>query len=203
MKIITILNSKGGVGKSTILSNIIFQSNKMHYRVIYSDLDKQKSLSIWAKKKKNIKSIDSKKLDNKEILKNSNNDFLFIDSPASIKKRLLEMLIDLSSVIIVPTSDSNIEINACKLFLKKIRQFKKINKNKIKVIPIINRIRYSKNIFDTIIKSEQIIKENFGAWFPATKKFDEQMTKGSWIGDSSYRQKELVTEQLIRLIKAF
>ena len=52
MKIITILNSKGGVGKSTILSNIIFQSYKMHYRVIYSDLDKQKSLSIWAKKKK-------------------------------------------------------------------------------------------------------------------------------------------------------
>ena len=75
-------------------------------------------------------------------------------------------------------------------------------KKKVKIIPVINRIRYSKKIHDIILNSELIIKENFGAWFPMTKQFDDQMSKGSWIGVSSYKQKQLVTQQLIRLIKS-
>jgi chromosome partitioning protein len=203
MKIITILNSKGGVGKSTILSNIISQSYEMHFKVIYADLDKQKSLSIWAKKNKNLKNIDPEKFDKKEIIKNSDNDFLFIDSPASIKEKLLKQLIELSDTIIIPTSDSNIELNACKKFLKRINKFKRVLKKKVKVIPIINRIRYSKKIHDIKLSSELIIKENFGAWFPMTKQFDNQMSKGSWIGVSSYKQKKLVAEELVKLIKSF
>ena len=203
MKIITILNSKGGVGKSTILSNIISQSYEMHFKVIYADLDKQKSLSIWAKKNKNLKNIDPEKFDKKEIIKNSNNNFLFIDSPASIKEKLLKQLIELSDTIIIPTSDSNIELNACKKFLKRINKFKRVLKKKVKVIPIINRIRYSKKIHDIKLSSELIIKENFGAWFPMTKQFDNQMSKGSWIGVSSYKQKKLVAEELVKLIKSF
>ena len=203
MKIITILNSKGGVGKSTILSNIISQSYEMHFKVIYADLDKQKSLSIWAKKNKNLKNIDPEKFDKKEIIKNSDNDFLFIDSPASIKEKLLKQLIELSDTIIIPTSDSNIELNACKKFLKRINKFKRVLKKKVKVIPIINRIRYSKKIHDIKLSSELIIKENFDAWFPMTKQFDNQMSKGSWIGVSSYKQKKLVAEELVKLIKSF
>mgnify|MGYP001260493365 FL=1 len=203
MKVITILNSKGGVGKSTLISNIISQAYEMNFKIVYSDLDKQKSLSSWAKKTKNLKKIDSDRFEKKEIIKNSDNDFLFIDSPASIKEKLLELLIELSDTIIIPTSESNIELNACKKFLKRINKFKRVFKKKVKIIPVINRIRYSKNIHDVILSSEIIIKENFGAWFPMTKQFDNQMSKSSWIGVSPYKQKELVKEQLIRLIKSF
>ena len=174
----------------------------MNFKIVYSDLDKQKSLSSWAKKTKNLKKIDSDRFEKKEIIKNSDNDFLFIDSPASIKEKLLELLIELSDTIIIPTSESNIELNACKKFLKRINKFKRVLKQKVKIIPVINKIRYSKKIHNVILSSELIINENFGAWFPMTKQFDDQMAKGSWIGVSSYKQKKLVTEQLIRLIKS-
>jgi chromosome partitioning protein len=190
MKVITFLNSKGGVGKSTLISNIISQSYEMNFKVVYTDLDKQKSLSSWAKKNKDLKKINPEKFEKKEIIRNSDNDFLFIDSPASIKEKLLELLIELSDTIIIPTSDSNIELNACKKFLKRINKFKRVLKQKVKIIP------------NVILSSELIINENFGAWFPMTKQFDDQMAKGSWIGVSSYKQKKLVTEQLIRLIKS-
>ena len=202
MKVITFLNSKGGVGKSTLISNIISQSYEMNFKIVYTDLDKQKSLSSWAKKNKDLKKINPEKFEKKEIIRNSDNVFLFIDSPASIKEKLLELLIELSDTIIIPTSDSNIELNACKKFLKRINKFKRVLKQKVKIIPVINKIRYSKKIHNVILSSELIINENFGAWFPMTKQFDDQMAKGSWIGVSSYKQKKLVTEQLIRLIKS-
>ena len=54
MKIITIANSKGGVGKSTILSNIISQLLEMNFKVAFIDYDKQKSLTEWGKKIKGL-----------------------------------------------------------------------------------------------------------------------------------------------------
>ena len=202
MKVVTVLNSKGGVGKSTLLSNIISQSYEMNFKIFCCDLDKQKSLSNWVIKSKKVKKIDLEKIKKKKNIKNSKYDFLFIDSPASIKEKLLKLLIDLSDTIIIPTSDSYIELNTCKKFLERISEFNRVLKKKIKIIPVINRIRYSSKIHNVIVSSEVIIKENFGAWFPMTKQFDIQMSKGSWIGESSYKQKKLVKEQLIRLIKS-
>ena len=203
MKVISIINSKGGVGKSTILSNLISLCFEMNFSVLYSDLDRQKSLTIWGKKNKRIKCIESDKFDRKKLNKNSKYDFFFIDTPAAIKEKMLDELIRISDTIIIPTSNSYIELLAFKRFLKRILKFKRIYKKQIGILPIINRIRYSKNLSKMITKYEKIINQKFVACFPATKIFDDQMNKGSYLVKSNYAQKDMVHDQLLNIIKKF
>lgn len=204
MKIITIANSKGGVGKSTILSNIIAQLLAMDFKVAFIDYDKQKSLTEWGKKIKGLKKIEQDNFNKKNLKKNFKYDFLCIDSPASIREKLLEKIIKNTDILIVPTSNSNIELRACKKFLNRIYKLKKNNdNNSVRVIRIMNRLRYSKNVNNLISSSEKIIDEQFTAWLPATKCFDDQMSVGSSINKSNYARKELIREQLLKLISFF
>ena len=204
MKIITIANSKGGVGKSTILSNIIAQLLAMDFKVAFIDYDKQKSLTEWGKKIQGLKKIEQDNFNKKNLKKNFKYDFLCIDSPASIREKLLEKIIKNTDILIVPTSNSNIELRACKKFLNRIYKLKKNNdNNSVRVIRIMNRLRYSKNVNNLISSSEKIIDEQFTAWLPATKCFDDQMSVGSSINKSNYARKELIREQLLKLISFF
>lgn len=64
MKIISVVNYKGGVGKTTLIANIASKLAKEGKKVLLLDLDPQGSLTFsfihaeeWAEKYSNIKTI--------------------------------------------------------------------------------------------------------------------------------------------------
>ena len=200
MKIVTVTNSKGGVGKSTIASNLIYLAIEMNYSVAFIDLDKQRSLDQWIKKQK-VKiqkiEIDSLQKIKKKQLKF---DFLFIDTQASIKRSKLEEILNLTDIVIIPSSDTYLDLNATRKFLKRINSYRKKN---IKVFTVLNRLRFSNKIDDVIMKCESVLKEKISAWFPMSKRFDDQMSLGSTILKSKYAQTQLIREQLLNIINKF
>ena len=52
MKIVSIMNAKGGVGKSTLTSNLVGFSKEMGFEIAICDLDKQNAITNWHKKSK-------------------------------------------------------------------------------------------------------------------------------------------------------
>ena len=200
MKVITLANSKGGVGKSTIASNLIFLAIEMNYDVGFIDLDKQKSLDEWVKKQKvEIKKIKINDL-SKFTKKKLKFDFLFIDTQASIRRTKLEEILRITDIVVIPSSNTYLDLNATRKFLKRINSYREKN---IKICTVLNRIRFSKKIEDVIIKSENVLKEKIFAWFPMSRKFDDQMSLGSTILKSNYAQTRLVREQLLNIINKF
>ena len=200
MKVITLANSKGGVGKSTIASNLIYLAIEMNYGVAFIDLDKQKSLNQWIKKQ--IVKIEKVKINDltNSAKKKLKYDFLFIDTQASIKGTKLEKILNITDIVIIPSSDTYLDLDATRKFLKRINSYRKRN---IKVFTVLNRLRFSNKIEDVIIKSENVLKEKITAWLPMSKKFDDQMSAGSTILKSKYAQTQIVREQLLNLIYKF
>ena len=200
MKVVTLTNSKGGVGKSTIASNLIYLAIEMNYSVAFIDLDKQKSLDEWVKKQKvEIKKIKINDL-SKFTKKKLKFDFLFIDTQASIRRTKLEEILRITDIVVIPSSNTYLDLNATRKFLKRINSYREKN---IKICTVLNRIRFSKKIEDVIIKSENVLKEKIFAWFPMSRKFDDQMSLGSTILKSNYAQTQLVREQLLNIINKF
>ena len=52
MKVVSVMNTKGGVGKSTLTSNLVGFTKQMGFEVAICDLDKQNTLTYWHKKSK-------------------------------------------------------------------------------------------------------------------------------------------------------
>lgn len=200
MKTITLANSKGGVGKSTLLTNIIGQSILMNYNINFFDMDKQKSLEDWAKKKKIVeKKISEKTFEKKNFKKNLTCDFLFIDTPASIKRKYINDVVKITDFLIIPTTGSDIDLSATKRFYKRIAK----ENNKMKILFILNKIRYSISEKKIISYVEKKINNKIFLSLPLTKSFEDQFSKGSSIKFSRYSRKNFVENELIRLIKYF
>lgn len=101
MEIITILNLKGGVAKTTTALNIAQALRELGYKTLMIDLDYQKSLSILALQNKKITALELLKSNNPEaIIKEAltgdiitaHEDLLTLDSidPLTLK-RILEL----------------------------------------------------------------------------------------------------------------
>ncbi len=200
MKIVSIMNAKGGVGKSTLTSNLVGFSKEMGFEIAICDLDKQNAITNWHKKSK-LKLLKLKIDDLNKINKNKDIDYLFIDTPAAIKKNLIEKIIKISNFCIIPFTESMIDIRYTKKFL---RILKKLNKNRrVKIFLVLNKLRFSKN---NSIKKKEIEKKILNkvhATILGTKSFDQQMEKGSIITKSSYPKILNIRDQFINLINKF
>jgi len=123
--IISVFNSKGGVGKTTTCVNLAYLTS-LNYKTLIIDLDTQGASSYFFDKKvkkrnllnknpsKIIKSTQYKNLDiipadtkleeyNKGLEKilNQDYDFIFIDAPANLNK-LTKDILKLSNLVIIP-----------------------------------------------------------------------------------------------------
>jgi len=123
--IISVFNSKGGVGKTTTCVNLTYLTS-LKYKTLIIDLDTQGACSYFFDKKikkrnllsknpsKIIKSTQYKNLDiipvdskfekyngGLEKILNQNYDFIFIDAPANLSK-LTRDIIKLSNFVIIP-----------------------------------------------------------------------------------------------------
>ena len=192
------MNTKGGVGKSTLISNLVGFTKTMGFEVAICDLDKQNTLTFWHKKSK-LNLLEFKINDlNKSTKKTKNIDYLFIDTPAAIKKNLIYKITEISNFCIIPFTESMIDIRITKKFLGVLKKYKK-NK-KLKFFLVLNKLRFSKNNILRIKDIEDKLLNKIHVSILSTKNFDKQMEKGSIITKSNYSKTFHIRDQLINLI---
>lgn len=131
-KIIVIAHQKGGVGKSTIASNLAAEIAKQ-YTVSAIDLDLQKSLTYFnnVRRQANLKALNIINVTSaKELMHeiNNNKDILIIDV-GGYDSDINRLAIIGADILITPVSDSDIELVGLFAFRNILRDLRKQNSN--------------------------------------------------------------------------
>ncbi|KXF81551.1 ParA family protein [Enterovibrio coralii] len=115
--VITIINSKGGVGKSTLTIEIYKHLSLLGYKVEVFDFDKQQSSKIWGDSSgamfSSFNPANRSLSDMACHLKvNPESEYILIDTPSNFSDTDLTRFIRFSSKILIPMQVSNIDITA-------------------------------------------------------------------------------------------
>lgn len=121
-RVISILNHKGGVGKSTISTNLAGYFANQGKRVMIGDFDVQQSSHNWlAQRAKNLAPIYAWEIVNGQLTAPKVEvDYVIVDSPAGIRAGSLKKLVSMSDKIIVPLKPGFFDILSTESFLEEI-----------------------------------------------------------------------------------
>ena len=127
-KIICIANRKGGVGKTTLATNLAVALNNKGKSILV-DADEQQSASKWAKQRNDIECIGvhSDILTKLEEI-DSKYDYILIDVAGRDSTIFRESLL-VANTLIVPTQPSLLDLDVLEYMQDKIATARKINNN--------------------------------------------------------------------------
>lgn len=122
MKIISILNHKGGVGKSTIATNLAGYYANQGGKVLLGDFDVQQSSQNWLNfRPDNAAPIQNWELeDGKLVTPPHGTTHIIIDGPAGIRANSLERLVSMSDKIITPLKPSLLDMMTTEQFFEEV-----------------------------------------------------------------------------------
>ncbi len=121
-RVISILNHKGGVGKSTISTNLAGYFANQGKKVLIGDFDVQQSSYNWLEHRpEGLPKIYAWQINNGSISTEEKDiDIVIIDSPAGIRAGSLQKLVSMSDKVIVPLKPGYFDILSTESFLEEI-----------------------------------------------------------------------------------
>ena len=144
MRMILVAGSKGGVGKTTLATNLA-----THYAVdgkhtVLVDADRQGSSKHWCEKRAGLDSavlpVDGTRRD-WQIAIPGDAQRIIVDGPAGAMGTDLKVFLDEADAVLVPVLPSTIDIEATVPFLDSLAQHPRVRKGKLKVGLVINRMK--------------------------------------------------------------
>jgi chromosome partitioning protein len=135
MAVIVVANPKGGVGKSTLSTNLAGHYASRGEWVALADLDRQQSAHAWLDiRPAGLPSIEAWKIDLDQPQKPPKGlEQIVIDTPAGIHGNRLDIALDLADRVIVPLQPSIFDILATRDFLARLAKEKAVRKGGIKI----------------------------------------------------------------------
>ncbi|MFZ6712190.1 ParA family protein [Undibacterium sp. TC9W] len=127
MPVIAIVNPKGGVGKSTVATNLAGYFAAHGHKVMLGDTDVQQSSRTWLTlRPQNLPQIQPWDIADGNVLKPpKGTTHVVLDTPAGLVGSKLDMVLKSADKIIVPLQASIFDILATEEFLKSLSQHKK------------------------------------------------------------------------------
>ena len=156
MKTILVINSKGGSGKTTAVTNLAAYFAGKNMNTAIMDYDPQGSSLHWLKSRPpNLKTIHGANAARQkgnmfrswQMAIPKDTECLIIDSPAGVDGLLLQELVRKSDFIVIPVAPSSIDIHATADFVKDLLLVGQIRTNSTKVAVVANRVKKSKAIY--------------------------------------------------------
>ncbi len=124
MPVILVANSKGGVGKSTVASNLAGFYAGRGERTMLGDLDRQQSISGWLQRRpESAASIATWDFSSTGVAKPPRDvTHIVLDTPSGISGSALKDAVKIAAKIIVPLQPSLFDIQATHSFLGKLAE---------------------------------------------------------------------------------
>jgi len=156
-----VINAKGGVGKTTITTNLasFFASRNIHTTI--ADYDPQSSSLNWL----GLRSPEVTKIHGADLAPRHGTGLsasrrqipretqqLIIDAPAGPSRLLLQDLLARTQSILIPVGPSTIEIHATANFIKELLLIGKVRFRNIRLAVIANRVRSSRPVYEPLEK---------------------------------------------------
>ena len=126
MPVIVIANPKGGVGKSTIATNLAGYFASQGHKVMLGDVDVQQSSRAWlALRPPSLPAIQPWEIDDGHVAKPpKGTTHIVLDTPAGFGGKRFDKVMDIADKIIVPLQPSMFDILATQDFLQKLAERK-------------------------------------------------------------------------------
>ncbi|SAL01230.1 ParA family ATPase [Caballeronia calidae] len=135
MTVIVVANPKGGVGKSTLATNLAGYFAAQGEWVALADLDKQRSSHAWLSLRVDtLPTIEEWSIDVDSPGKPPKGlEKAVVDTPAGVHGNRLSLALELADKVIVPLQPSMFDILATQDFLAKLAKEKAVRKGAIEV----------------------------------------------------------------------
>ncbi|SPB18731.1 cobyrinic acid a,c-diamide synthase [Caballeronia novacaledonica] len=135
MTVIVVANPKGGVGKSTLATNLAGHFAAEGEWVALADLDKQRSAHAWLSLRVGtLPKIEEWNIDTDSPAKPPKGlEKAVVDTPAGVHGNRLSLALELADKVIVPLQPSMFDILATQDFLARLAKEKGVRKGSIEV----------------------------------------------------------------------
>lgn len=144
MQTVLVASSKGGCGKSTLVTNLAAYHAQKGHRVTVVDADPQTSSLAWCERRPDtvpgVLPMTGARQSTFERVPNDT-DVLLIDSPAGIQDRMLEPLLDRADAVLVPVLPSAFDFDASAMFIERLASISRIRRGKLPVGLVANRLK--------------------------------------------------------------
>lgn len=196
-KVISLLQQKGGSGKTTTAINIACGLKELGYKVAIIDMDKDKpDAYMWMSKNDNhqnfVYSLDKENAREFIAKLKPDLDFIIVDTPPNFQTAALKSAL-LSELVVIPCSPSGMDLSglmeAKDLALTADKQYKFFA----------NRVQMSSNMSKSLIDFFEEDGNYFESYVSQSVKFIEAEAAGLYIGD--YAKNSKVHVQVRKLAK--
>ena len=148
MKTWLVACSKGGVGKTTIATQLAANAALSGLRTVLVDADPQGSATRWCERRAGLASAvlpldGTRKSWRKRIPEDAQR--LIVDAPAGAMADDLEEVLEMADAVVVPVQPSALDIEASVRFLESLGRHPRVRKGKLRVGLVGNRLKPNTN----------------------------------------------------------
>ncbi len=201
MPVIVVANPKGGVGKSTLATNVAGSLAARGHAVMLGDVDRQQSARQWlALRPPQVAAIRGWDLDGEDIVRPpKGTTHVVLDTPAGLHGKRLEAVMRIADRLLVPLQASIFDIQATHGFINELRSHKRFEHVKIGLVGM--RVR------EHTIANEQLhhylatLPVPVVAWLRDTQNYVHLAARGLTLWDVAQSRVERDLEQWAPLLK--
>jgi len=144
MKTVLVASSKGGVGKTTLSTNLAAHFALDGKRTVLVDADRQGSAHHWASKRAHLEHavlpVDGTRRDwGRKVPEDAQR--VIVDAAAGTHGEELAHFLDVADAVVVPVMPSTIDMEATVPFLDSLAKHPRVRKGKLPVGLVGNRLR--------------------------------------------------------------
>jgi chromosome partitioning protein len=136
MPVVVVANPKGGVGKSTVATNIAGYFARQGRGVMLGDADRQQSSRLWlGLRPDGARSIATWDLDEGNMARPpKGTTHVVLDTPAGMHGKLFKEALALADKVVVPLQPSVFDIFATRTFLDELAEHRKATKMQVGIV---------------------------------------------------------------------
>ncbi len=136
MPVVVVANPKGGVGKSTVATNIAGYYASQGHQVMLGDLDRQQSSRLWLRlRPPGVRPIASWEVNEAHIARPpKGTTHVVLDTPAGLHGKALQEAMKIADKVLVPLQPSIFDMYATRAFLDELAQHKKAGKFQVGIV---------------------------------------------------------------------
>ena len=136
MPVIVVANPKGGVGKTTLSTNVAGYFASRGHAVMLGDVDRQQSARTWlALRPAGLSAISAWETAHDEIVRPpKGTTHVVLDTPAGLHGKRLDEVMKLADKVLIPLQPSIFDIHATHEFVRQLLAHKRSDRVKIAIV---------------------------------------------------------------------
>ena len=195
MPVIVIANPKGGVGKSTLATNVAGCLAAAGHAVMLGDVDRQQSARQWlALRPPQAARVTGWDVDAGDVVRPpKGTTHVVLDTPAALHGKRLEAVLRIADRLVVPLQPSLFDIQATHAFLDELREHKR--GSAIETVLVANRVREHTRANEQLHRYVETLPVPVLAWLRETQNYVQLAAHGLTIFDVAPGRVERDLEQ--------